>query len=86
MMISDERCQPHDPDNPGNTTTTIIDDTTTTLPDYPSWSAGTSYLGGTYVMLDGKVFLARNWIRDREPCLLDSPCKEITDEWRLFMY
>ena len=66
------------------TTTTITDETTTTLPDYPLWSSGTSYSGGSYVIFDGKVFVARNWTQNQEPGLLESPWQEVTDEWRFF--
>lgn len=65
-------------------TTTTIDEPSTTLPDYPLWSAGSSYMGGTYVTYDEKVFLARNWTQNEEPGLINSPWQEVTDEWRSF--
>jgi prepilin-type N-terminal cleavage/methylation domain-containing protein len=66
------------------TTTTTADETTTTLPDYPLWDASTSYTQGTYVIYDGKVYVARHWTLNAEPGLITSPWQEITDEWRSF--
>jgi len=54
------------------------------LPDYSDWDSGTAYLGGQFVIFDGRVFEARYWTQGQQPGLLDSPWQEITDEWRFF--
>lgn len=54
------------------------------LPDYPDWDSGTVYLGGDYVIYNGKVYQARYWTQGQQPGLLNSPWQEITDEWTFF--
>ena len=70
------------PDNPyvGNGN----DDEDPPIGEYPLWDSENTYFQGDRVIYNNKLFEARNWTKNEQPGLMDSPWQEITNQWRDF--
>jgi prepilin-type N-terminal cleavage/methylation domain-containing protein len=51
-------------------------------PELPEWNSGETYLGGTRVLYNGRIFEARHWTQGLQPGEVGHPWQEITNEWR----